>query len=106
MWGGQLTRTWTSFAPASLRLFTRALQVVPRTIESSTTTTRLPFTSAPMRFKRVVVVDDSIVRRLEKAASDVVIAHERHLVRNARLHRITERGGVAAVGHGNHHVRR
>ena len=49
MCGGQLTSTWTSLAPASFRLLTRALQVVPRTMESSTTMTRLPLTSSVIK---------------------------------------------------------
>ena len=35
-------RRWTSAAPDSRSIFTMARVVVPRTIESSTTTTRLP----------------------------------------------------------------
>src|SRR5947199_388747 len=38
-------RTCTSRAPASRTIFTILRLVVPRTIESSTTTTRLPFTT-------------------------------------------------------------
>ena len=35
-------RRWTSFAPAARIIFTILRLVVPRTTESSTTTTRLP----------------------------------------------------------------
>ena len=38
-------RTCTSLAPASRSILTILRLVVPRTIESSTTTTRLPFTT-------------------------------------------------------------
>ena len=48
--GGQLTRMCTSLAPASRRFTTRARAVVPRTIESSTTTTRFPATASLIRF--------------------------------------------------------
>ena len=37
-------RTCTSVAPASLSIVTMRREVVPRTIESSTSTTRLPLT--------------------------------------------------------------
>jgi len=40
----------TSFAPASRKLLTRAREVVPRTMESSTTTTRFPATISLIRF--------------------------------------------------------
>ena len=42
MTGGELMRRWTSSAPASRSMRTSALWVVPRTIESSMTTSRLP----------------------------------------------------------------
>ena len=38
-------RRWTSRAPASRTILTILRLVVPRTMESSTTTTRLPFTT-------------------------------------------------------------
>ena len=40
--GGDEIRMWTSAAPASRSIRTRARWVLPRTIESSTTTSRLP----------------------------------------------------------------
>ena len=40
--GGELMRMWTSVAPADRIMPTIFREVVPRTIESSTTTTRLP----------------------------------------------------------------
>jgi len=46
MIGGDETRTCTSAAPASNSIATICLVVEPRTIESSTTTTRWPATSA------------------------------------------------------------
>jgi hypothetical protein len=46
MMGGDDTRTCTSVAPASRSTATSWRIVVPRTIESSTTTTRLPATSS------------------------------------------------------------
>ena len=44
------------------------------------------------------------LRRLQKAAPDIVVAHEGHLVGNAGFQRIAERGAVAAVGHGDDQV--
>ncbi len=41
--GGDEIRMWTSAAPASRSIRTRARWVLPRTIESSTTTSRLPW---------------------------------------------------------------
>ncbi len=46
MVGGEETRTWTSFAPASRSMRTILRDVVPRTMESSTSTTRLPSTTS------------------------------------------------------------
>jgi hypothetical protein len=43
MVGGQLMRTWTSAAPAARTILTILRLVVPRTIESSISTTRWPF---------------------------------------------------------------
>ncbi len=40
--GGELIRMWTSRAPAERIIVTIFRLVVPRTMESSTTTTRLP----------------------------------------------------------------
>ena len=45
MKGGAETRMWTSLAPASRSRLMIWRQVVPRTMESSTITTRLPATS-------------------------------------------------------------
>ena len=44
MKGGADTRKWTSAAPASRSSLMMRAEVVPRTMESSTSTTRLPFT--------------------------------------------------------------
>lgn len=44
------------------------------------------------------------LRGLEEAAPHVVIADEGHLVRDAGLHRVAQRGGVTAVGHGDDEV--
>ena len=43
MIGGEQMRTWTSAAPALRMSIRSCFSVVPRTRESSTTTTRLPF---------------------------------------------------------------
>ena len=48
--GGEETRTWTSRAPASRSIRTILRDVVPRTIESSTRTTRLPSTTSRTGF--------------------------------------------------------
>ena len=55
-----MTRICTSVAPLSLSIETIRPLVIPRTMESSTNTTRLPSTA--VEGKRVVLVDDSIVR--------------------------------------------
>ena len=90
----------TSFAPASRRLTTRARAVVPRTIESSTTTTRFPFHRFldQVQFHPHVEIANELAR-LEKGAPDVVIAHEGVLVGNVQLVREAERGVVSGVGH-------
>ncbi len=105
MCGGQLTSTCTSLAPASLRLFTRALQVVPRTIESSTTITRLPFTSSSIRLSFTRTSKSRMsCEGWRKLRPDIVVADEGHLEGDARFQRVAQRGAVAAVGHGHHHV--
>ncbi len=52
--GGQEIRRWISLAPASRICFIFSRVVVPRTIESSTTTTRLPATisATTLSFRR------------------------------------------------------
>lgn len=44
------------------------------------------------------------LRGLEEAAADVMVADERHFKRNFRFERVTERGAVAAVRHGDDDV--
>src|SRR5262249_37358888 len=45
------------------------------------------------------------LRRLNEGAADVVVADQAHAKRNARLHRIADRGRNAGVGNRNDNVR-
>ena len=51
-------RRWTSAAPASFSMAIRARMVVPRTMESSTTTSRLPsmFSRMGLSFTRTLAL--------------------------------------------------
>ena len=53
--GGEEMRTWISAAPASRSIRTSARWVLPRTMESSTTTSRLPATTdfSGLSFRRM-----------------------------------------------------
>ena len=56
-----------------------------------------------IQFHAHIEIADEL-RRLEKTASDVMVADERHLVRNAGFLGVTHRGTNAAVGHRNDEV--
>ena len=61
-------RTCTSAAPASNSIWTICRVVEPRTIESSTTTSRLPATSASgLNFIRIALVAHALVGLDERA---------------------------------------
>ena len=98
-------RTWTSVAPASRTMRTILRLVVPRTMESSTRTTRLPSSSArtglSLSFTPKSRMDCS---RLDKRAADVVIANQAHAKGQAGFERIADRGGHAGVGHGHDEI--
>ena len=56
-WGGDMIRRWTSAAPDWRSMATTARVVVPRTMESSTTTSRLPsmFSRSGLSFIRTAM---------------------------------------------------
>ena len=92
-------------APASRSIRTRARWVLPRTIESSTTTSRLPRDDLP---QRVELEPDAELadglRRLDERPADVGVLHQARAVRDARLLGEADGGGSAGLGHGDHQV--
>ena len=90
----------TSRAPAPRIISTILRDVVPRTIESSTTTTRLPFsTSRTGRQLQLHAEVADLLRRLDEGAPHVVRAHQPLVVGDAALARVADGGGDARVGH-------
>src|ERR1035437_1788139 len=82
--GGAEIRMCTSAAPGSRSICTIWRVVLPRTIESSTTTT--------------------LLARLDERARDVAVLDEPVVLGQTRGARETARGGVAGVGHGDHEI--
>ena len=78
--------------------------VVPRTRESSTITTRFPSITLRTGASLSFTPKWRIAARLDERATDVVRADQPHLVRDAALLGKTERAGTAAVGHRDHDV--
>ena len=95
-------RMCTSRAPALRTIRTILRLVVPRTIESSTSTTRLPsrMLRTGFSFTLHAEVADRLLR-LDERAADVVIADQAHPHRDAR--RLGEADGGADAGVGNRH---
>ena len=86
MVGGLAMRKCTSAAPASRTISTIFFEVVPRTMESSTSTTRLPSSMARLAlcFRLHAEMAD-VVGRLDEGAADIVVADDAELERDARL---------------------
>ena len=75
--GGQLMRRCTSAAPAARTILTILRLVVPRTIESSIRTTRLPSRMLLHRIQLHLHAEMADrLRRLDERAADVVIADQ------------------------------
>ena len=93
-------RTCTSAAPASRSIRTSARWVLPRTIESSTTTSRLPRDDVA---QRVELEPDAELadglRRLDERAPDVGVLDQALAVGDAGLLRVADRGRRAGLGH-------
>ncbi len=93
-------RRWTSAAPASRIMRTILREVVPRTIESSISTTRWPAMISAHRVE--LHLDAEVADRLlglDERPADVVVAGHPELERQARLAAVAERRVEAAVGH-------
>ena len=77
-------RICTSVAPASRTMSTILVEVVPRTMESSTRITRLP---SSMRAVGVMLELDAemadMVGRFDEGAADIMVADDAELERNA-----------------------
>jgi hypothetical protein len=98
-------RRCTSFAPAFFNITTNFFMVEPRTIESSTTTTRLPLSTAVHRVE--FQPHRAVAQRLtglDERTPDVVVPNQPKLEANARLLGETETGSIARVRHGNDDV--
>ena len=87
-------------APASRTICTIFGEVVPRTIESSTSTTRLPSSSARLAlcFSLHAHVADR-VGRLDEGAADIVVADDAEIEGEARRLREADRRRRAGIGH-------
>ena len=96
---------WTSAAPASRSICTIWRVVLPRTIESSTTTRRLPATTSGsgLNFSRRPCLRSSWPG-LDERARDVAVLDQAVVLREPGGARVAARGGVAGVGHRDHEV--
>ena len=93
-------RKCTSLAPASRIICTILREVVPRTMESSTSTMRLPCDHGAvggMLQPHALVADR--LRRLDEGAADIVVADDAELVGNAGLLREADRRRHAGIRH-------
>ena len=97
-------RTCTSAAPASNSIATSWRVVLPRTIESSTTTSRLPVDLG----ERVELHPDALLAqplvRLDERAADVAVLDQALAVRDPGRAREADRGRRARVGDRHHEV--
>ena len=97
-------RTCTSAAPASNSICTNWRVVLPRTIESSTMTTRLPATSASgLYFSFIALLAHALVG-LDERAADVAVLDQALGERDAGRAREADRGRRARVGDRQHEV--
>ena len=81
------------------------LLVVPRTIESSTRITRLPFSTGPVGGVLQLHAEMAdVVGRLDEGAPDIVVADDAELERNAALGGVAHRRGHAGIRHRHDHV--
>ena len=105
MKGGDEMRRWTSEAPASRSILTIARVVVPRTIESSTTTTRLPamFSRSGLSLRRTPFARSAWVGR-DEGATDVAVLHQALAVGDARSEGVPLGGRHPGVGHAHDQV--
>ena len=96
---------WTSAAPASRSICTICRVVLPRTIESSTTTSRLPADDLGQRVElHPQAVLAQLLAGLDERARDVAVLDEAVVLREPARARVAARGGVAGVGHRDHEV--
>ena len=92
-------RTCTSAAPASRSIRTRARWVLPRTIESSTTTRRLPRMTSRSGLSLSRMPSWRMrLRRRDEGAPDVGVLDQALAVRDAGLLGVADRGGRAGLG--------
>ena len=103
--GGAVMRMWTSRAPARRSISTTRGVVVPRTMLSSTTTTRLAAQDLGQRVELELDADlaDALVGHDERAA-DVAVLHQPFDERDAGLLRVADGGGDGGVGHAHDDV--
>ena len=104
MVGGLEMRMCTSAAPALRTISTIFTEVVPRTMESSTSTTRLPFSRAVGVVLQPHAEVADLLRRLDEGAADVVVADDAELEGDAARFGIADRRRHAGIGNRHHDV--
>jgi hypothetical protein len=98
--GGLAMRMCTSRAPASRIICTIFTEVVPRTMESSTSTMRLPATTARLALCLSRTPSADLLGRLDEGAADIVVADDAELEGDAGGLREAERAGTPESGTG------
>src|SRR5262249_39650541 len=99
-------RKCTSLAPASRIICTILVDVVPRTIESSTSTKPLPSTTARLALclRATRSWRTCWVGAVQGGGSHRVIGDDAELVGDARLFGVADSGGHAGIGNRNDHI--
>ena len=86
--GGLEIRICTSRAPAWRTISTILVEVVPRTMESSTSTTRLPASLTRLALCLSLTPVADLVGRLDEGAADIVVADDAELEGQPALLRV------------------
>src|SRR6516165_7416288 len=102
--GGEAMRKCTSLAPASRIICTIFTEVVPRTMESSMSTIRLPLTTARLALCLRRTPSWRICWLGSMKVPDIVVADDAELIGNVRLLGIADRRRDAGIGNRDYHV--
>ena len=98
-------RRCTSLAPASRSMATMARVVVPRTIESSTTTRRLPRDRFPQRVQFAPHTEGALAGvGVDKSAPDVTVFYQAVAEGHAAAPAVPLGRGHPGIGHPDDHV--
>jgi hypothetical protein len=103
--GGELTRMWISFAPARFNMRISFRLVVPRTMESSTRTTRLPLSASTTAayFMRAPKSRMDCLGSI-KVRPFIVASDEAHLKRQFGLLGVAHGGHRRGIRHGHNDI--